>query len=60
MYIIVSKQNIENTHHALNALGHEIHISRFIICDMLNKQIINNNDIIVTVSEDRFFLYKNI
>ena len=56
MFIIVSKQ-VNNCHSGNNALGHELHISRFILCDMLNRSIINKSDTIVTVNADRFFLY---
>ena len=40
-------------------LGHEIHMTRFVLFDMLIKQKINSDDIIVTMN-DRKFLYDNI
>ena len=36
--------------------GHDIHVSRIIIFDMLNNEIINNNDTLI-VTKDRQFLY---
>lgn len=59
MFIILSKQ-INNHHSGNNALGHELHISRFILCDMLNRSLINESVTIVTVSAERFFLYSLI
>ena len=56
MYIILSKQ-VNSCHSGNNALGHELHISRFILCDMLNRSLVNKSDTIVTVNGDRFFLY---
>jgi len=47
--IVCSGENVE-------CLGHEIHITRCIIIDMLLKGYIKNNDIIVT-KKDRKFLY---
>jgi hypothetical protein len=58
MYIIVSKT--AKTHEYVNPLGHEIHITRFILYDLLQKNKISTNDIIVTNSIDRFFLYNKI
>ena len=60
MYYIISK--IEDTNHTgFNALGHEIHLGRFILLDMVHKGFIDtNNDIIVTNNRDRFFLYSKI
>jgi len=40
-------------------LGHEIHITRIMVLDMLLKNKINTNDIIVTF-DDRKFLYSRI
>ena len=56
-YIVLSIQS--NSHDAYSALGHEIHISRFILYDLLQNNFINNECIIVTLSSDRFFLYSN-
>ena len=57
MYIILSKD--DNVHTGFSALGHEIHLARFILCDMLHTNFINKDDTIVTYSSDRFFLYNN-
>jgi hypothetical protein len=59
MYIIVSKKE-EKYHSGFSALGHEIHLSRYILCDMLNKNFITKNDTIVTLNIDRKFLYSNL
>lgn len=56
-YIILSKPH--TTHSGCNALGHEIHITRFILFDLLQKKCINNETFIVTINQDRFFLYTN-
>lgn len=40
-------------------LGHEIHMSRFVLFDMLLQNVISINDIIVTL-KDRLFLYTKI
>jgi hypothetical protein len=56
MFIILSKQVVGH-HTGNNALGHELHISRFILCDMLNRSFINKSDTIVTLNSDRMFLY---
>jgi len=40
-------------------LGHEIHMSRFVLFDMLVQNVISINDIIVTL-KDRLFLYTKI
>ena len=53
IFVILSSPNIR-------ALGHEIHISRYLLYDLLQKNIIDNNVNIVTISKDRFFLYNNI
>jgi len=42
----------------LNALGHEIHVSRFILFDLLQKNLIDPKSIIVTMLNERFFLYE--
>lgn len=47
-------------HCELNALGHEIHISRYILLDMLEKKYITKNNTIITLFEDRKFLYTNL
>jgi len=39
--------------------GHDLHISRLIILDLLNKEIINTNDTII-ITKERQFLYDNI
>jgi hypothetical protein len=49
-----------HNHSELNALGHEIHISRFILLDMLHNNYITSDDTIVTLYEDRKFLYTNL
>ena len=60
-YIILSKEYENGIQHTCsNALGHEIHITRFILFDLFQKNIINSDYIIVTLYEDRFFLYDNI
>lgn len=41
-------------------IGHEIHITRPILLFMLSKNIITTDEIIVTKSEERFFLYSDI
>jgi hypothetical protein len=40
-------------------LGHEIHMSRFVLFDMLVQNVVSINDIIVTL-KDRLFLYTKI
>lgn len=39
--------------------GHDLHITRLIIFDLLNKEIINSNDTII-ITKERQFLYDNI
>jgi hypothetical protein len=39
--------------------GHDIHVSRIIVFDMLNKNIINNEDVLI-VTKDRQFLYSHV
>lgn len=41
-------------------IGHEIHISRPILIFLLSRHLITTNDIIVTKSKERFFLYSEI
>jgi len=64
IYIIVSKSDndldINNKHMISSALGHEIHMTRFILFDLLEKNIIDLNSTIVNISEDRFFLYNKL
>ena len=43
-----------------SALGHEIHLSRFILFDLLIKNKISKNDTLVLYNLDRSFLYNNI
>jgi len=51
----------EPIHHTgYSALGHEIHLTRFILLDMLNKGYINNEITLVTCNIDRKFLYTKI
>ena len=57
-FIIVSK--LRGKHDSFNALGHEIHITRFILLDLLQKNKITNDSVIVTVYKDRKFLYENL
>jgi hypothetical protein len=59
IYIIVSKKCNVYGHGFVSALGHEIHLTRFILFDLLQKNLINSNCTIVTLYEDRFFLYDN-
>lgn len=40
-------------------LGHDLHLTRIIILDLLNKEKINSNDTII-VTKDRQFMYENI
>ena len=54
-YIILSKTC--NCHCGKNALGHEIHVSRFILFDLFQRNLIDSNSIIVNLYSDRFFLY---
>lgn len=57
---VVSGPNQVHTHHTgFTALGHEIHLGRLILLDMLHNNYIDENDVIVTC-EDRFLLYKKI
>ena len=58
IFVILSKK--VSGHTTENALGHELHLTRYILYDMLQKNIIDNNVNIVTNSKDRFFLYSNI
>uniref|UniRef100_A0A6C0LC97 Uncharacterized protein n=1 Tax=viral metagenome TaxID=1070528 RepID=A0A6C0LC97_9ZZZZ len=58
LFIIVSKN--AQSHDFVNALGHEIHLTRFILLDLLQKNLIDTNTFIVTLTNDRFFLYNKI
>jgi hypothetical protein len=49
----------ENCHTGFSALGHEIHLGRLILLDMLHNNYIDENDVIVTF-QDRFFLYSKL
>jgi hypothetical protein len=71
MYIIVSKSRnyrgkkkgeivMEGYDVRPTTIGHEIHISRFVLLFMLCKKIISKDDIIVTRNNERFFLYSEI
>lgn len=61
IYLIISKNNDNNYHCQFEALGHEIHLGRYILMDMLNgKYIDNNNYIIVTARLERKFLYSKL
>ena len=59
IFVILSKKECGH-HTGENALGHEIHLTRYILYDMLQKNVFDNNVNIVTISKDRFFLYSNI
>lgn len=50
--IIISSSNLES------CLGHEIHVTRCVIIDMLLQKYINEDDIIVVKNDDRKFLYQ--
>jgi len=50
MYILLSNAD-------LDCLGHELHLARFFLFDLLQKNKISINDILVTMKTDRFFLY---
>ena len=43
-----------------NTIGHEIHITRPIVLFLFDKKLINNDDVIVTKNNERFFLYSLI
>lgn len=58
MYLILSQK--DESHCELNALGHEIHISRFILMSMLKNNYITIKDTIIIICEDRKFLYSKI
>jgi len=53
--IIISSLN--NYGNARGCLGHEIHITRHIIIDMLLQNFINKHDIIIVGNNDKKFLY---
>jgi hypothetical protein len=60
IYIIVSRKD-NNYHTGFCALGHEIHLSRYLLLDIFNRNYIDkDNVIIVTVNIDRKFLYSKI
>ena len=42
-FILTAKEPDEPAHTGYIALGHEIHISRYIVLDMLHNKYINNN-----------------
>lgn len=54
MFIIISKPNTPHN------LGHEIHYVRKLLLLLLHNNYINNNNTIVTIFNDRKFLYSNI
>ena len=54
------KQNIIISTKESSCLGHEIHVSRCVIIDMLMQKYINENDIIVVLNNDRKFLYEQL
>jgi hypothetical protein len=59
-YYIVSLKN-SHSHDGFSALGHEIHLSRWVLLDMLNKKYIDTCvDVVVTNHEDRRFLYTKL
>lgn len=60
-FIIISKDhyNCEPDRY-ISALGHEIHLQRFILFDLLQKNKISKNDTIVLYSLERSFLYNNV
>ena len=61
MFLLVSNfHNNNEMHGCVSALGHEIHISRYLVCDMLKNNYINEEDTIVTIYEDRKFLYSKL
>ena len=71
MYLIVSatknykptyKFKLDNSHMlgCLNAVGHELCLTRHIIMILLSNNLISKDDTIVTRNKDRFFLYSNI
>lgn len=58
-YFVVSQHTQQ--HSAYSALGHEIHLARWIVMDMLHKNYINPfEDVIVTNHDDRKFIYTKI
>lgn len=57
IYCLLSKLS---KHLCETALGHEIHITRLILFDLLIKKIIDENVTIVTFSLDRSFMYENM
>jgi hypothetical protein len=60
VYVILSKKCNIYGHGFVNPLGHEIHLTRFILFDLLQKKLIDLNSTIVTLYDDRFFLYSKV
>lgn len=56
--IVILNDNIYSGY--TSCIGHEIHINRFILIDLLLQNIIDINTIIVIKNEDRKFLYDSI
>tara|TARA_Y100000389_G_C17471290_1_gene531388 strand:- start:7360 stop:8385 length:1026 start_codon:yes stop_codon:yes gene_type:complete len=50
------KDSSQKIIHPHTCFGHDLHISRIIVFDMLNNEIINNRDVLI-VDDDRQFLY---
>lgn len=60
IYVVISK-NDNQYHSSFEALGHEIHLGRYILLDMLNDNYIDNhNYTIVTSKIERKFLYSKL
>jgi len=58
MYIIVCSDIA--SHCETTALGHEIHMSRYVLCQLLHHNCISESDTIVTRTEDRCILYTKL
>ena len=58
-YLVISKPDGE-FHTGFCALGHEIHLGRYILLDMLHNNYIDDSFIVVTYNLDRAFLYSKI
>jgi hypothetical protein len=56
---ILQEHGNTTKHYTKMCLGHEIHMTRFLILDMLLQKKISGDDIIVTL-KDRLFLYSDI
>jgi hypothetical protein len=57
-YIILSESGDKiDLHDVTSCLGHELHLSRIVLFNLLYKNLINKDATIVTIAEDRFFLY---